>query len=417
MELHLPNESYLEGLRNNDPNVLEAIFAAGREPTVAAIHAMGGTQADGELMLQVGILEMAFATRQTGLPDGVSFLSQLKILALAHYADWRVERDLVPENEKFAFSTPELGVPNSDQLRSTRRYFVAWSKYARLGTDCQATLRSELSWDFYRQPGTGQEHTSSEKFQDCVARYRELLGPSATEGTLQNGLPLWATTAIMDEKGYALWQNIQTAARTVVTQQLETRQRTQNRRNWSIVAVIVGIVLISWLYSWSTRPPAAIVYQDNFAPPESMIADMQARYSNLALDDSITVHTADCERMFETADNYYQQKQYGQSAMELEGLLEDEQFACQSDALFYLGLLALQMDQPDYTLACFAKIEDLEHFGEDIYWYQAMAFVKIAEKNPTKKDLAVRALERAISNTQDSPRRGQAERMLDKLKH
>ncbi|MEO6039284.1 MAG: hypothetical protein ABIQ93_12805, partial [Saprospiraceae bacterium] len=213
MDLHLPNQSYLEGLRNNDTPVLEAIFAAARLPTVSAIHAMGGTQSDGELMLQVGILEMAAAIRQTELPADVSFISQLKILALAHYADWRTERSLLPETDQPPFSEHDWGIPTSDQLRTTRRYFVAWSKYARLSADCQATLRLELGWDYYRAPGAESDQPNSEKFQDCLARYLELLGPSATEGALQNGLPIWATTAIMDEKGYALWQKTQAASK------------------------------------------------------------------------------------------------------------------------------------------------------------------------------------------------------------
>lgn len=415
MDVHLPNQSYLEGLRNNDSNVLEAIFLAGQEPTAAAVQAMGGSRADGELMLQVGVLEMANALRQNDLPEDISFMTQVKNLALLHFIDWRVERGLTPEAEPAAHAGVALQVPTSEQLRTTRQYFVAWSKYARLAPDCQATLRSELGWDYYRPQGAEEGQPHSAKFQDCVARYRELLGPSATEGAVQNGVPMWATTAIMDEKGYALWRKIQTAGKTVVQQQVETRQRTQTRRNWIIVGTLVGIVLAYWLFSWLNRPSAAVVYQDNFAPPQSLIADMQARYSHLAADDSTTVHTPACEPLFETADRLYQQKQYGQAAQELEGMLEDELSPCRSDVLFYLGLIGLEMDQPAYSLSSFAKIEDLEHFGEDIYWYQAMAFVKMVEKDLEKKDTAVRALERAISNTQDTARREQAQRMLDKL--
>lgn len=415
MNLHLPNQSYLEGLRNNDQQVMEAIFAAAREPTLAAIHTMGGTQADGELMLQVAMLEMATATRQTELPADVSFISQLKVLALAQHADWRTERGLTPENDQPGFSDADWGIPNSDQLRTTRRYFVAWSKYARLGAECQSTLRAELSWDYYREPGIDTGQVNSEKFSDCKNRYLELLGHSAAEGAQQNGLPLWATTAIMDEKGFDRWQKIQQAAKTVTTQRVENRQRDQTRRNWVIIGSLLAIIAIYALYSWYTRPPVTLVYKDNFAPPESLMADMKARYANLAMDDSTMVHSSDCEPQFETADRFYQQKMYGEAAAELESLLEDEQSPCRSDVLFYLGLIGLQLDQPNYTLASFAKIEDLEHFGEDIYWYQAMAFVKMAEKDPTTKDLAARALERAIGNTQDSSRRQQAQRMFDKL--
>ncbi|MCB9305774.1 MAG: hypothetical protein H6565_04195 [Lewinellaceae bacterium] len=59
--------------------------------------------------------------------------------------------------------------------------------------------------------------------------------------------------------------------------------------------------------------------------------------------------------------------------------------------------MALGQDQPALALECFAKIEDLEHFGEDIYWYQALAIVKLAEINPLLKEKARRAVERARS--------------------
>ncbi|MEO6759621.1 MAG: hypothetical protein ABIO24_09220, partial [Saprospiraceae bacterium] len=412
-----PNQSYLEGLRNHDPNVLEALFSATREATLAGVHAMGGSQPDGELMLQVGIMEMANTVRQADLPADVAFLSQLKVLALAHYADWRVERGLAPEAGSSGFSEGDWGIPTSEQLRATRRSFVAWSKYARLSPECQSTLRTELGWEYYQGPGAESTTPNSEAFANCLARYREILGSAASEGALQNGLPTWAITAVMDEKGFDLWQKTQTAAKVAATQQVEIRQRKQNRRNWAVVATLVGLILIAYLYSWSTRPQVVKVYKHNFDPPESMIADMKARYSQLAADDSTTVHTVDCEKDFETADSYYQQQQYGQAAEALEGLLEDEQWPCRSDALFYLGIIGLKLDEPDYTLASLAKIEDLEHFGEDIYWYQAMAFVKMAEKNPEQKDRAARALERAMGNLQDTARREQAQRMLEKLQH
>jgi hypothetical protein len=95
--------------------------------------------------------------------------------------------------------------------------------------------------------------------------------------------------------------------------------------------------------------------------------------------------------------------------------LHEELAVCHSDALFYVGIIALVQEDPELTLECFSKIEDLEHFGEDIYWYQALAFVKLAEKNPLLRDKAARAVERARSNTQDSLRRVQAEKMLEHL--
>ena len=417
MEVPLPNQSYVEGLRTNDVHLLESLVSAGQAMSVEAVRAGGGSQADGELMFQVALLEMANRVRNADLPKDLPLLNHLQALAVAHHADWRLERGLVEETnilQDFPDDQEPL-IPTSEQLRSTRRQFVAWSKYARLTPECQTSLRSELGWDHYRPDGHADETSHSEKFSDCLTRYRELLGPSATEGLVEHGLPTWASEAVLDEKGYDLWQKIEQATRAVAQQRVKVKQRKQTRSNWLIVGTLVGMVFLYWLYTWYTRPVAVAVYKDNFAPPESMVADMQARYGQLALDDSTTVHTSDCEQLFQVADEFYQKKEYDQAAEELEVLLDQGESPCQSDALFYLGIIGLQLDQPKYTLASFAKIEDLEHFGEDIYWYQAMAFVKIAEKEPETKDRAARSLERALGNIQDTLRREQAQRMLDKL--
>ncbi len=415
MEMPLPNQSYIDGLQTNDIHLLESLISAGQPMAVAAIRAEGGSQADGELMFQVAILELANSIHTNALPEGLPLLNHLEELALAHYIDWREERGVTGGKSDLS-KFPENAVPTSEQLRHTRRQYVAWSKYARLTPECQTTLRSELGWANYRPVDIEDKTVHSEAFFDGVARYRDLLGTSATEGVVENGLPTWATEAVLDEKGYDLWQKIQQVIKSTAEQRIVVQQKKQTRRNWAVVGTLVGIVLLAWLYNWWTRPVAVVIYKDNFAPPESMVADMQARYSQLAADDSTTVHTADCEQLFRVADEFYQKKEYGQAAEELENLLdENEQSPCQSDALFYLGIIGLQLDQPTYTLSNFAKIEDLAHFGEDIYWYQAMAFVKMAEKQPETKERAARSLERAIGNIQDSVRRGQAQKMLEKL--
>jgi hypothetical protein len=73
------------------------------------------------------------------------------------------------------------------------------------------------------------------------------------------------------------------------------------------------------------------------------------------------------------------------------------------------------LEQPELTLECISKIEDLERFGEDIYWYMALAYVKKAAIDPSEKEMAQRALERALSNTEIPERRIQAEKMLEEL--
>ena len=95
--------------------------------------------------------------------------------------------------------------------------------------------------------------------------------------------------------------------------------------------------------------------------------------------------------------------------------MADSLSTCQSDAFFYLAIVGLQMDKPELTIECIAKIEDLDRFGEEIYWYMALAYVKMAAIDPAEKDIARRAVERALSNTEIPERRVQAEKMLEEL--
>ena len=119
--------------------------------------------------------------------------------------------------------------------------------------------------------------------------------------------------------------------------------------------------------------------------------------------------------MLQEADRHYKQKDYYEAANVLYPVADEEESACQSEALFYLAIIALQLEDPGATIDCLARISDIESFGEDIYWYQALAFVKIAAINPLRKDIARRAVERARSNTELPERRAQAEKMLEQL--
>jgi hypothetical protein len=160
-----------------------------------------------------------------------------------------------------------------------------------------------------------------------------------------------------------------------------------------------------------TRTPAQ-VYESNFTPPKSIMEDI----ARLESADSSTQRIEICMQRMQDADLLYKQKDYVGAADKLEDLAQDDDLAmCQSDALFYLGVIGLQMNRPDVTLQSFAKIENIERYGEDLYWYQALAFVKLAAQNPAMREKAAGAVERARSNTLDPKRRNQAEKMLKEL--
>jgi tetratricopeptide (TPR) repeat protein len=223
----------------------------------------------------------------------------------------------------------------------------------------------------------------------------------------------WKKGEQTDDEIYPLWEKLRT-----IEHQLSDEKTTGSKNNFArnlfIVFVLLTVAWLLWLYLFRSMTPAE-VYDDNFTLPESLMADLSQRYGSERGNDSVTARPNTCEFYLRQADQFYKNKDHESAQAVLYEILEDSLAVCHSDALFYIGIIALEQEEPELALECFSKIEDLEHFGEDIYWYQALAFVKLAEKNPFFHDKAARAVERARSNTQDSLRRLQAEKMLKHL--
>lgn len=223
----------------------------------------------------------------------------------------------------------------------------------------------------------------------------------------------WKKGEQTEDVRYPVWQNIRKAER-----RLEglTTAASKNHlaRNIFIVFAILTVTWLIWLYVFRSKTPAQ-VYDENFTLPESLMTDMRQRYGPEMGNDSVSTRPGACEFYLTEADRFYQTKDYESAQAVLIQILEDSLAMCHSDALLYIGIIALAQEEPELALECFSKIDDLEHFSEDIYWYQGLAFVKIAELNPLMRDKATRAVERARSNTQDSIRRIQAEKMLNHL--
>ena len=347
---NFPNETYINGLRNDDESVVENLYAEFRTPVIQAVTSLGGGQATGKSFFRTALVEAAKQARAGTLSLEVPFVDQLKSLAVAHFTDWMAERGQPMPEREIQADEPETTsfIPASDALRETRLQVDAWKK--------------------------GEQK---------------------------------------DAEGYALWQNIRRAEN-----KLEglTSPKTKNNfaRNLFIVFAILTTAWVVWLFVFRSKTPAQ-VYDENFTLPQSLIEDVQKRYGAEMGNDSVSSQPSACKFLLTEADQFYKVKDFESAQMVLVQILEDSLAMCHSDALLYIGIIALEKEQPELALECFSKIEDLEHFGEDIYWYQALAFVKLAEQNPLLRDKASRAVERARSNTQDSVRRIQAEKMLKNL--
>ncbi len=344
------NEYYINGLRETDEDVLEAIYTEFRHPVVRSVTALGGSEAAGKVFFRYALVEAAKQYQAGTLTTEILFSDQLQHLAVAHYKDWLTEREqpMPSENEAQEETAPEVFTPTSEALRETRQTIDSWKK-----------------------------------------------GEQTNDGFY----PLWEKLRRIESR---------------LSDEKPPKPKSHFARNLFILFALLTVAWLIWLYVFRSKSPAE-VYDANFSLPESIMSDLRHRYGPERGNDSVSSRPSACEFYLREADVFYKNKDFESAQIALAGILEDSLTTCHSDALYYIGILGLQQEQPELALECFSKIEDLEHFGEDLYWYQALAFVKLAEKNPLLRDKAIRAIERTRSNTQDSLRRAQAEKMLEHL--
>lgn len=223
----------------------------------------------------------------------------------------------------------------------------------------------------------------------------------------------WKKGERMDDVDYPLWEKIRSVEQNF-TESEKPRPKSNFNRNLLIGFGLLLAFYLIYVFFFQSKTPAQ-VYDDNFSLPQSLMSDLRKRYGPERGNDSVSARPNACEMYLQQADRFYQARDYVSAQTILFEILEDSLAVCHSDALYYIGIMALQQEEPELALECFSKIEDIEHFGEDIYWYQALAFVKLAEFNPLLRDKAARAVERARASAQDSLRRLQAEKMLKQL--
>lgn len=257
------------------------------------------------------------------------------------------------------------------------------------------------------QPVPEVEQQSEEQDQTIKIPAAEDL--RATRATIE----AWKKGVQTEDALYPFWEKLR-----IVDQKHSDVEKTKPKntfnRNLLIVTVLLAVAYLVYIFVFQTKTPAE-VYDDNFSMPKSLVDDLSSRYGPERGNDSVTARPNTCELYLREADQYYTAGDHETAQSILLNILNDSLTVCHSDALFYIGIIALEQERPELALECFSKIEDLEHYGEDIYWYQALAFVKLAEKNPFFRDKATRAVERERSNARDSIRRIQAEKMLKHL--
>ncbi len=459
---NLSNEQYINGLRIADPTVLASIYVEFRTPVIRAITSLGGSEADGGIFFRAGLVEAARQVRAGEFTDSEPFFFQVRELAIAHYRDWLAERapaGAMPDNESESpddktasleteadnppspeataderaetdqTSNFKLQTPNSDTLRQTRRSIYAWRHFERLDANWQEqvllAVAPQQQYDAPPLDGSADSVPTNDrdelpmKNRDefCYQHYLSLLQLAPAENAT---LPYWVISALHNTEGYHFWQKTQDLERKIANRQPLAPPTPTPPNKWfpRLLLALSAIMLLSWGYNYFFRSATPReVYKENFQPPASILEDLRSRqHTDTMSVGPLPERPVACEEMLQQADANYREKDYAAAAEVLYRIADDQSLAaCHSDAWFYLGIIGLHLDDPGTTLQSFAKIDNLDRFGEDIYWYQALAFVKLAEQQPDLRDKAVRAVERALGATQSSERRAQAEEMLKQL--
>ena len=406
-----PNETYLNGLRDNPESTLAVVYDEFRKPVINAVTAWGGSEADGAIFFQAAAADAARLARAGRAPAQIPVFEWLKALSLAHFRDWLQERGQpIPlEGEPTEESIAAL-LPDSAALQNTRSHIFAWKRLQRLEPACRQQLLEVARKPAEEAPGTS-EAESPDNESDCARQYLSHLQKTAEA---PETMPEWALAALRDREGYAVWKRTQ-ALENQYSSGEPKAQEPSRIWPWVIFALLVAAIGYG-AYQFFYRPKtAAEVFADNFSPPPSLLDDLGERYGAEMGNDSVTARPNECMRLLQEADVYYRAKEFESALDPLLLIVLDSTSICQSDAWYFLGIIQLELEDPATAIQCFAKIEDLTHYGEDLYWYQALAFVQLAKENPLMRDKAHRAVERALGNTNDPERREQARKMLKQL--
>ena len=405
-----PNEIYLEGLHNNPDSTVAVLYDEFRQEVMQTIAAIGGSESDAARFFQIAVNDIAHLVRSGQSIPAIPLPDILQAFALAHYRDWVNEQglpNLEPPEEQQIDLQPFGSLIAPDNLRKTRKKIVAWEHLQRLNLDCRKALQQVAP----AEADAPESNEETERTRLCTEQYLKLISEGAESLT---ALPDWALIALQDTDGFAVWQRTQ-----MLEHQWASRkpQAPESNRIWRwAIAALVLVAVGYGAYQFYFRPKtAAEVFADNFAPPSSLLEDLDSRYGAEMGNDSVSARPNKCIHLMQEADAYYRAKEYESALDPLLLIVLDSTSICQSDAWFFLGIIQLHLEDPATAIQCFAKIEDLNRYGEDLYWYQALAFVQLAKENPLMRDKARRAVERALGNTRAPQRRAQAEKMLKNL--
>ncbi len=381
---YFSNEAYFQSLRTDAQFGTSTLYSLFREDSVKALTSFGVEEEEAAYCFRLAVCDAAHWARAGRQPEVDTPLGQiLRERSLAH-ASLRMPH-VAPLQREFQLT-------DGNDLRQSQQKAAVWSALARLQPECREsllimpTLEESYCWEALQ---------------------------SELEAKAIN--PEVVHLALADLEGFRTWQYTGEHERSwqkPATPVASVEGPNRNIWRWAVMAFIV-VILAYAAHQFLTRPKTiAELYASNFDPPRSLMADWEQRHVN---DSTETPLTEECRMLLREADALYQSGDYRNALDPLLLIVLDTAATCHADAWFYLGIIQLHMKDPTTAMQCFAKIEDLERFGEDIYWYQVMAYMQLAQNSPHQRERIAQAVALAIPNIQSPKRRTQAETLLKNL--
>jgi tetratricopeptide (TPR) repeat protein len=379
-------KAYFDGLRQDaqfGTSVLYSLFRS----DVQRLTALGLSEGEAASCFRLAVNDMARLAQAEQVPEEMPMEAFLEQTTLAHALLMR---------PGLAASWPEHPLLDEAALRLTQQKAVVWSVLERLDPSCRDLLLTA---------------PASVEAVPCAEALQEVLGNDDVPAEVR-------VVALQDAEGFHVWQYAgrhEQLYQSSAPAQPIPEEANRSAWRWAVL-VLISVIVAYAAYQFFSRPKTlAELYASNFNPPRSLLADWEQRRNAIASKEEASTVTEDCLMFLREADAAYQTGDLRNAMDPLLLIVLDTASACQADAWLYLGIIQLRLKDPITAMQCFAKIEDLERFGEDVYWYQVMAYLQIAQNSPHQRERVAKAVELAIPNIKNPERRAQAQALLENL--
>ncbi len=300
-----PNETYLNGLTEADPTVVDALYNEFRQPVARAVEAAGGSYADGATFFRVAIIQTACLLKDGLYKQDIPVFGFLKHLAVRQYQSWLLEKGQElspvsdPESEELeAFSA----LPSESALVEMRQMVRAKRQFGKLATEDQRQILSLANAT--SQVGNADSTIDLAPYAGSLQQFKKQLGVEANQW--ETGLPNWVVYPLTNQHFHQIWTACEDLERRLASNQIPESGENKTIRYAFIAFVLLtlGYAAYTW-FSRDTTPKE--VYENNFQPPKSILADLEKRY---AKDSVAPVRPEACNMAFNEADTHYQKKEW-----------------------------------------------------------------------------------------------------------